>query len=169
MKHTITLLPLCAGMLMLAIPAGAQTSAPIVVTLSSGLACNGQSQPQFAAQSINSSVDYPDPLFSSTQRGPSFPDISLTKQFDACSISLYQMIFFGTRVPSAVISFFASQNGPEVIRVTLTGAWVTSVADSDSKQAGHAETVTLSYEKIDILDLLTNTHTSYDRTSGTAH
>jgi type VI protein secretion system component Hcp len=163
-----------AGVAVLASPGWAQ--APVLkttttVTLSSGHACNGSTQPKFDALSVASNVSLP-----STTTGagggqggagrPTFSDITLTKSFDDCSISMYGLLFTGSHVQSAVISFHAADAAGklvEVLRITLTGALVTSISDNETAPSLPAERVTLSYDRIEILDPVTGERIGWDR------
>ena len=158
-------LSILAGTLGLVCPSSAQTKSPAIVTLSNGNPCNSNSQPHFGALSVATNISFPDSRFGAGSR--TFSDIVLTKNFDDCSISLYSLLFMGTRVSSAVISFVATsgpgQKTEEVMRITLTNALITSIADSESELAAPAERVTLSYERIEIFDPITNTRSAFDR------
>jgi type VI protein secretion system component Hcp len=159
-----------AGIVALVSPTWAQSSkSTTTVTLTGGRACNGFTQPRFDALSVASNISVPNPMFSSGQR--TFSDIVLTKGFDDCSISMYALLFPGTHIPSVVISFHAVDAAGmpvEVLRITLTSSLITSISDTESASALPAERVTVSYEKIEILDPVTGARTGWDRRTNTA-
>jgi len=154
---------------VVASPCSAQTRT--TVTLSSGHGCNNSAQPTFDALSLASTITAPDLSFGGSGVR-TFSDIVLTKTFDDCSISMYSLLFTGAHVQTVVISFLnsASAGGKaketEALRITLTGSVITSIADSEGATAGFGERVTLSYERIEILDPGTGARVAYDRATG---
>ena len=93
---------------------------------------------------------------------PSLSPITILKTVDKCSIPLLLDVFKGSVVPTVVITLVAaptplgasSPAQPE-LTLTLTGAFVTSVSDSDSISTDGgipSEKVTLIYESIRISD-----------------
>ena len=87
-------------------------------------------------------------------------DVSLTKPVDGCSIALYKALFQETHLQTVTISAF---NGTtEVLRITLTNAGVTGIADAAAANAPLTEKVSFSFERIEIFDVATNTRVGYD-------
>ncbi len=136
------------------------------IALSDGLACNASAHPVFVSTSLDTAV-------SSTQSTGSagagagrlqFSDVTVGKKSDDCSVSLYNLLFLGKRLMSVVI---AQKNavGQEVLRLTLTNAVITSIAEASSTGG---EKVTFGYDKITILDPISGSQTNYDRIVGAA-
>ena len=90
-------------------------------------------------------------------------DVSLTRPFDGCSIALYKALFMETRLQTVTLSAFSGTT--EVLRITLTNAGVTGIADATASNAPLTERVTFNFEKIEIFDVATNTRVGYDLTS----
>ncbi|MBZ5584783.1 MAG: type VI secretion system tube protein Hcp [Acidobacteriia bacterium] len=91
-------------------------------------------------------------------------DFSLTRVSDDCSIALFRALFMVTRLPTVTISAFTGAT--EVLRFTLTNAIVTGIAESEPTGAPPAEKVTFIFDRIEILDVVTNHSVGYDRRSG---
>ena len=147
----------------LAIPCMAQST--VTVTFSGGITCNKYSQPSFPVLSLSTNITFPDPSFA---RAPiNFNDIAFTKNIDDCSVSMYNFLFTGSRVPSVVISFYNTINGvnKESLRITLTSCFLTSIADTETANVP-TEHVTLSYQIIRIFDPLSGATRGYNRLTG---
>lgn len=87
-------------------------------------------------------------------------DVTLTKLVDSCSVALYRLLFTGAHIPTVTISAF---NGTvEALRITLTGALVTGMSDTAASNAPTSEKVTLDFDRIEILDVVSNTSVGYD-------
>jgi type VI protein secretion system component Hcp len=100
---------------------------------------------------------------------PTLDPITLTKVIDKCSVPLYHDFFLGTPITKVVISFFSSANaaaGSEVLRLTLTKAFVMALTDADSA-VGPVERVTLQYGAVSILDPIDGTTSVCDATTNT--
>src|SRR5205807_4669233 len=92
---------------------------------------------------------------------PVFDDIVLTKNVDDCSVPLYTLLFQERVSKSVVISLYGGTT--EVMRMTLTEVFITSITDTESFGSVPIERATLSYGKITILDPITNTSSCFDR------
>ena len=92
-------------------------------------------------------------------------DVTVVRPFDGCSIALYKALFMETRLQTVTLSAFSGTT--EVLRITLTNAGVTGIADATASNAPLTETerVTFNFEKIEIFDVATNTRVGYDQTS----
>ena len=148
---------------VLAIPCMAQSN--VTVTFSGGVTCNKYSQSSFPVLSVSTNITFPDPAF--TRAPINFNDIAFTKNIDECSVSMYNFLFSGTRVPSVVISFYHTVNGltKESLRITLTNCLLTSISHTETANVP-TEYVTLSYQLIHIFDPLSGATKGYNRLTG---
>ena len=139
----------------------AQTTTAVTLT-GAGFACNGSSTPAFAALSLAQKVSYTQSagaLGSGIERGAgtlSFDDIAVTKNVDDCSTALYSLLFKSQRIPTVQISL-RNGSSTEVLRITLFGAIISSIADNETATSVPSERVTIAYDKIVILDPATGT------------
>jgi type VI protein secretion system component Hcp len=88
-------------------------------------------------------------------------DFSVTRISDDCSIALFRGLFLGTRLQTVTIAVFS---GPtEVLRFTLSNAAVTGVSESESLNGAPTEKVAFTFDRIEILDVLTTHFVIFDK------
>ena len=96
-----------------------------------------------------------------------FGDIALTKSIDACSISLYTLLFKGQPVRKVVISLFTDMT-TEVMQITLANVFIDSISDSETSPSLPVERIALNFDAISLLDPITNTKTCWNRLTASA-
>ena len=120
----------------------------------------------FTALTLSTNINIPmDPNTGLPLGRLNFADITLTKNVDDCSVSLYSALFANARTPSVVISFYNASNtaNREVMRITLSNVLVTSISDAGTANSAPTEKITLSYGQIEILDPITGADKTYIR------
>lgn len=179
--HTLRLLnaprflfPLVAVLAITGTPCLAQLPpAPpssVSVTFSSGGSCNSAPNPAFAALSLAQRITAPAPVGSASGGAKagslSFDDVVLTKNIDDCSVLLYSLLFKVSPVRSVVLSL-KNSFGTEIMRITLSDAFITSISEAESLNSMPSERLTLAYRMIVILDPLTGKSSTCDTSART--
>jgi type VI protein secretion system component Hcp len=164
MKTTLVGLFVTLG--IASIPGFAQSRT--TVTFSHGAACSGT---PFGPPAFNAlAVAMKSTSLSTTGAGAgagrlTFDDITITRDVDDCSVSLYGLQFQEQHIKSVTISLQNLVNGvyKEALRISLTDALITSMSDAESGNAAPIERVTLTFSMITILDPATGNSTMYRR------
>ena len=142
------------------------------VTFSHGAACSGSpfGPPAFNALAVAMKSVSPSPTGAGAGAGAgagrlTFDDITISRDVDDCSVSLYGLQFQGQHVKLVTISLQNLVNGvyKEALRISLTDALITSMSDAESGNAAAVERVTLTFSMITILDPTTGNSTTYRR------
>ena len=163
-RTTLQRLMLLSALMVLTGICRAQSS--ITVTWSGGRACNEASTMDLT-MIVRATAGGIAPTL--TASALAFGDIMLTKYVDDCSPALYEFTSRGAYLPQVVISLHQPVNGLnlEIQRITLTQVLISSIVRVDTgKDPGGrffpAERVTFSYQKIEILDVITGAITGYE-------
>lgn len=97
---------------------------------------------------------------------PVLSDLSVVKRFGASTPSLFLATATGRRFPEATIRFYRNRNGLELYyTITLREAGVTSqkwLGDGGTADSADTESLTLSYTRITLLDVVTGARACYD-------
>lgn len=175
LKPILVRFPLIAATAALAFPCFAQVGgAPrATVTFSDGTACTTSpaGPPAFVALSVATKASSPSGtgILSGFRSGAvTFDDITLTRNVDDCSVSLYGLLFKGSHIHTVTIAFQNFVNGAykDALKLTLAGALINTIADNESNGVAPTERVVMGFDSITIFDPDTGKTVTCDRTRG---